>query len=178
MVRQNHYVTQQCRAALLPAAQLAGASRTEVEAFIKAEHGHDKILGVAMQALVADPEAVPVSTQTRALMRLLRFAAGRNFLAFAMAVDFFERSSYEETDPLAKLLGRGGFDKAARQINRHMEINDAGGHENVSFGFLEHMGPVPAAYALEALRLAELVTLVMNSVPAAALDLWSDGPAQ
>ena len=124
---------------------------------MKEENGHDKILNVALKAFTADPDAVPVSLQTKAIMHLLKFAAQRNFLAFAMAVDFFERSSYEKTDPLAQLLIKGGFDKAAKQINRHMEINDAGGHENVACSFLEAMGPCEPAYAFEAMRIAEML---------------------
>lgn len=178
MVRQNHYVTQQCKASLLPAVQTAGRARGQVERFIKEEDGHDKILNVAMTTLAKDPEAVPVSPLTKALMQLLRYAAGRNFLAFAMVVDFFERSTYEDKDPLARLLAKGGFDKAARQINRHMDINDAGEHENVACGFLADMAPVDPPYALEALRIAEAVSLVMNAVPQSALELYrSTNPA-
>lgn len=173
MVRQNHYVTQQCRTSLLPAVEKAGRARAAVERFIQEENGHDKILNVAMKSFAADPDSLPVTAQTKALMTLLRFAAARNFLGFAMVVDGFERSSYEDTDPLAKLLMKGGFDKAARQINRHMDINDAGGHENVALGFLATMGPVPMDYALEALRIAEAVTLVMNAVPQSAIELFA-----
>jgi len=178
MVRQNHYVTQQCKASLLPAVQTAGRARGQVERFIKEEDGHDKILNVAMTTLAKDPAAVPVSPLTRALMQLLRYAAGRNFLAFAMVVDFFERSTYEDKDPLARLLAKGGFDKAARQINRHMDINDAGEHEKVACGFLAPMAPVDPYYAFEALRIAEAVSLVMNAVPQSALALFrSTNPA-
>ncbi|RZA25959.1 MAG: hypothetical protein EOP10_05180 [Proteobacteria bacterium] len=172
LVRQNHYVTQKCQEALLPAVKTAGRAKPLVEAFVKEENGHDLILNVALKALTPDPQAVPVSLQTKAIMHLLKFAAERNFFAFAMAIDFFERSSYEDIDPLAQLLIKGGFDKAAKQINRHMEINDAGGHENVACSFLESMAPCDPAYALEALRIAEMLSLVMNSITSSAIDLY------
>lgn len=172
LVRQNHYVTQKCQEALLPAVQRAGRSSRLVEEFVKAENGHDLILNVALKALTTDPEAVPVSLQTKAIMVLLKFAAERNFLAFAMAVDFFERSSYEKIDPLAQLLIRGGYEKAAKQINRHMEINDAGGHENVACSFLELMAPVSPEFALEAMRIAEMLSVLMNNITSSAVDLY------
>lgn len=172
LVRQNHYVTQKCQEALLPALQTAGRSQKMVESFIKEENGHDLILGVAMKALNADPESVPVSLATKNLMELLKFAAGRNFLAFAIAIEFFERSSYEDKDPLAKLLERGGFDKAAKQINRHMEINDAGAHENVACTFLGPMALCDAEYAREALQIAEVISRVMNTITSSAVDLY------
>ena len=164
LVRQNHYVTQHCRGALLPAKQLGKKAGPMVESFMKQEDGHDLILGAAMKSFAGDPENIPATSSTKALMRLLGYAAGRNFLGFAMAVDFFERSNYRDVDPMAELLIKGGFDKAAKQINRHMEINDAGGHENVACKFLEFMDLTSKDYALEALRIAELTTVVMNSI--------------
>lgn len=172
VVRQNHYVTQKCQESLAPAASIAGQARPQVEHFLKEENGHDLILNAAMKTLVENPEDLPVSTQTKTLMHLLKYAASRNFLAFAMVVDFFERSSYEKIDPLAQLLKKGGFEKAARQVNRHMEINDAGEHENVAAGFLEAMAPCSVEYAREAVRIAEAVSLVMNSVTGSAVDLY------
>lgn len=174
VVRQNHYVTQKCQEALAPATHIAGQARAEVEHFLREENGHDLILNAAMKSLVPDPESLPVSAQTVALMQLLKFAGSRNFLAFAMVVDFFERSSYEKIDPLAQLLKKGGFEKAARQVNRHMEINDAGEHENVGCGFLRTMGPCELNYAKEAIRIAEAVSLVMNSMTGAAVDLYKN----
>lgn len=172
MVRQNHYVTQKCHSSLMPAVAKAGNAAHLVENFIKEENGHDRILNVAMKSFAQEPESVPVSLQTKALMHLLKFAAQRNFLAFAMAVDGFERSSYEETDPLAQLLIKGGFEKAAMQINRHMDINDAGEHENVACSFLQYMAPCDPEYALEAIRIAELITLVMNSLTESTVELF------
>jgi hypothetical protein len=165
-------VTEQCHDSLLPALQIAGRSRPLVEKFIKDEKGHDRILALAMQSFAENPNQIPASDQTKVLMFLLRFAARKNFLAFAMAINFFERSSYEKIDPMAKLLLKGGFEKAARQINRHMEINDAGEHENIACGFLQSMAPCDTDFALEAMRIAEAISLVMNTVPQSALALY------
>jgi hypothetical protein len=164
MVRQNHYVTARCHDALKPALELAQNARTLVLDFMAAEQGHDRILDIAIKSMGTAPEAIPVNSHTMILMDLLQFAAQRNFLAFAMAVDFFERSSYQNADPLAMLLSDGGMKTAARQINKHMDINDAGGHENIAVHFLNFMGPVEQSYAEEALHLAEIITHVMNRI--------------
>ncbi len=169
IVKQNLYVTEKCNSSLAPAVQIAQSARALVEHFIQQEKGHDRLLTTALKSIVEKPEEVPVSIQTITLMNLLKLTAERNFLAFAMAVDFFERSSYEKMDPLALLLLKGGFDEAAKQINRHMDINDAGGHENMGLKFLESMAPCSREYAQEALYLAEAVSLVMNSVTASAV---------
>lgn len=170
LVRQNHFVTQRCRESLSPAAEKSQSARKRVEDFMRAESGHDRILGRALEEFTASPDDIPVSTSTVCLMNLLKLAAETNFLAFAMAIDFFERSSYEETDPLAQLLVKAGFEEAARQINRHKEINDVGEHENVACRFLEPMKPCTPEYAVEALRLAESISLVMSSITKASLN--------
>lgn len=180
MVRQNHYVTQQCQAALLPALEIAAGARDLVERFIKEENGHDRILGVALQSVTEteDSNAMPVSVQTQLLMHLLQFSARKNFLAFAMVVDMFERSTFEKMDPLARLLADGGFTKAASQVNRHKEINDAGDHENVACSFLQFMAPCDSQYALEALRIAEALSLLASSILASAYDLFDNHRAK
>ena len=169
VVRQNHYVTEQCQNALKPALFIAQQAAPMIEEFIDAERGHDKILGKALKHLQANPKEVAVSLQTKALMALLTYVAERNFLAFAMAVDAFERNNYEEIDPIAKLLIDGGFEKAADFINLHMKINDQGEHENVAQQFLRYMAPCEHGYALEALRLMEMLSVVMCTVSQSAL---------
>jgi hypothetical protein len=169
IVKQNLYVTEKCQESLTPALQLAKSARPLIEHFIQQERGHDRLLGAAMKSIAKNPETIPVSPQTVTLMNLLRMAAERNFLAFAIAVDFFERSSYEKMDPLAKLLLKGGFSEAAKQINLHMEINDSGGHENMGLQFLASMAPCDPVYAREAMKIAEAISLVMNSVTRSAI---------
>lgn len=168
LVRQNHYVTEQCQAALDPARTTALQASPLVEEFMAAERGHDKILRKALLHLGKQPEEVPVSIQARALMALLQYLGQRNFLAFTMAVDAFERNNYEEADPLAQLLEKGGFDKAADFVNLHMKINDSGNHENVAQQFLQFMDLCDRDYALEAMRLMELLSVVMSSVSQSA----------
>ena len=172
LVRQNHYVTQKCQKSLLPAVSVAQDAKGLVEEFIAEEKGHDRILNIALKDLSENPESIPASSHTIVLMYLLEYSAQTNFLAFAMIVNFFERSSYQETDPLAQLLIKGGFTKAAKQINHHMEINDAGGHENLALGFLEYMNLCDSDYALEAIHLAELTSMVMSGVTKSAVDLY------
>lgn len=164
LVRQNQYVTQKCQEALSPALAIADRARPQVEKFMEEEFGHDRILGIALKSMVEDPESVPVSPQTRVLMHLLSFTASRNFLAFCLCIDQFERNTYQKMDPLAQLLLSLGFEKAAKQVNAHYEINDAGQHENVALKFLESMPPCEPDYALEAIRLAEIVSLTMACV--------------
>lgn len=171
VVKQNLYVTEQCQSALTPALEVAKSARPRVEHFIREERGHDRLLSAAMKSIAKDPSSVPVSSQTISLMSLLKLAAHRNFLSFAIIVDFFERSTYEKMDPLANLLKKGGFDEAAKQINRHMEINDAGEHENMGLSFLSAMTPCDPQYVREAYRIAEAASLVMNSVSNSAVKL-------
>lgn len=164
MVRQNHYVTERCETALAPALELAKSAKIKVQHFMQEEYGHDRLLKAALLTLTNDPESIPVTSYSKILMDLLQFSARRNFLAFTMIVDFFERSSYQSSDPLAELLSEGGLSAAARHIDRHHAINDAGEHENVAQGFLENMAPVDKNYATEALRLAEATTNAMNLI--------------
>lgn len=164
IMRQNHYITQKCEPVLSAALPLAQNSREEVLHFIRAEAGHDKILAKALKALGAEPEQVPVLNSVSVLMDLFLLVGQRNFLAFSMVVDIFERTSYRDQDPFATALIEGGEAKAASQIEVHREINDSGGHENVAIGFLKDMAPVNADYAVEALRLAELLTQVIHSI--------------
>jgi hypothetical protein len=168
VLRQNHYVTEQCQQALRPALFIAQQAAPFIDEFMTAERGHDKILTKALLHLGAKPDDIEVTVQTKALMALLTYMAERNFLAFAMAVDAFERNNYEEIDPMAKLLIDAGFEKSADFINLHMKINDQGGHENVAQQFLRFMAPCDRAYALEALRLMELLSVVMCSVSKSA----------
>ncbi len=162
LVRQNHFVTQMCDSSLEPALAVARGARAQVEEFRQAERGHDRLLEKAMKTLVADPESVPALASARALMETLRLSASRNLLGFAMVVDIFERSSYHEEEPLSVLLKANGFETAAKQIEVHKKINDAGEHENVSLSFLKRMAPVDAGYAREAMRLAEMATVAIH----------------
>lgn len=167
LVRQNHYVTQKCQRALEPAIGLAQNAAHLVQDFRDEEKGHDKLLERTLIAMGENAESIPVALQTRALMLLLEFCARRNFLAFSMAVDAFERSNYAEVDPLAELLRSRGLDEAAKYVNAHMNINDHGGHENIAKTFLAPMALCSEPYAREAMRLMELVSVVMCTVSSA-----------
>lgn len=163
--KQNEYVTQECNASLEPALAIAGTAEGRVRDFIKAEMGHDKLLGRAMAAFSnVSPEYLQVLPPTNAIMDLLKFAAQNHFLGFCMIVDMFERSAYTDRDPFSKVLEDGGLLDAAKQIEIHKKINDSGSHENVVLGFLEYMGPIEKNYAIEALRIAERATELLHSI--------------
>ncbi len=169
VMRQNHFITEKCEAVLSAALPLAQNAEGSIREFIQAEKGHDKILSRALHSLGADAQQVPVLDCVRVLMELFQLIATRNLLAFSMVVDIFERTSYHGNDPFAKVLQDGGEILAASQIELHRDINDSGGHENVAIGFLKDMQPVSADYAVEALRLSELLTQVIHQLSAETL---------
>ena len=162
ILRQNHFVTQQCDSSLKPALATAQSALEEVKEFIRSEFGHDKILLQAVKSLNPEPEKIEVMPAARALMELLKLSGSRNFLAFALAVDIFERTTYSKRDPLAVLLESGGHKFAAKQIDSHREINDVGGHENLALSFLSEMVPVTEGYAREALHFAEMISFMIQ----------------
>lgn len=170
LVRQNHYVTQKCQEALEPAVHIAGQASPLVQQFMKEERGHDKFLEKALRNLGEEPQNILVSVQTKALMLMLKYIAQRNFLAFSMTVDAFERSNYTHTDPMADLLQKLGYDQAAKYINIHMNINDNGNHENIALNLLEYMDLCDRDYALEALRLMEVLSLIMSTISKSAYE--------
>ena len=65
---------------------------------------------------------------------------------------------------MAQVLNKGGFTKAASQIDKHKDINDEGEHENVALDFIKFMGPCSKDYVIEALKIAELTTHFMNEI--------------
>jgi hypothetical protein len=170
VARQNHYVTQLCDEVLKTALPLSQSAHFEVSEFIQAEVGHDKILTKAIQSLGYEPDQLPLENSVVCLMELFRASAARNLLAFAMVTDIFERTSYRAEDPFASVLKEGGHSYAAKQFDVHRDINDAGEHENVALEFLNFMKPVNTAYAAEALRFAELATLVIHQLSAETLE--------
>lgn len=169
IIRQNHYITEKCDSTLKTALPIAQSAEDEVMEFMQAESGHDKILAKALESVGHTPEQIHTLDAAIAIMEVFRLIAERNFLAFSMVVDIFERTSYESKDPMAAVLSEGGEEKAAARMDTHREINDAGEHENVALSFLQYMNAVDANYAQEALYLAELATLVIHQVSADTL---------
>ena len=135
-----------------------------MQGFIRAEKGHNIILEGALKSIGFTPDQLPVVEAVQVLMNLFGLIAKQNFLAFACMVDMFERNSYAKRDPLASLVEYGGLFEAGEKLNLHKDINDKGEHENVALRFLQFMAPVSKEYAVEALQLAELATLVMHQV--------------
>lgn len=171
VLRQNHYITEQCESVLSEALKISKNATEDVQNFIQAESGHDKILAKAVSSLGVSPEETPVLSSAIALMEVFRFVAQRNLLAFAMVVDIFERTSYQDVDPMAKVLNDGGESVAGRQIDIHRDINDSGGHENVALDFISNMQAVDESYAREALQLSELATLVIHQLSPETIDI-------
>ena len=170
VMRQNHYITQKCEWVLTAAFDLAQNAKTEVEEFVSAEKGHDKILDKALSSMGFKADEVKALDSTIVLMELFYLIAKKNFLAFSMVVDIFERTSYLEEDPFAAVLQKGGQTSAAAKIETHREINDMGGHENVAIEFLSNMKPVNQNYSIEAVRLAELLTIVIHFISLETID--------
>lgn len=170
ILRQNHYVTVRCEEVVSAALPIALSADQEINEFIQAESGHDKIIGKAISSLGQQVEKVPVIEVSKVLMDYFKFAAQKNLLAFSAVVDVFERSSYRKEDPFATLLKTGGLNQAGDMVDVHREINDSGDHENVAMGFLKNMKPLTESYALEALRMAELNTLIIHQHSKALLD--------
>ncbi|MES2768724.1 MAG: hypothetical protein V4596_06210 [Bdellovibrionota bacterium] len=162
VLRQNHYVTTRCKEVLSAAIPIAQSVKKEIEEFIEAEAGHDRIIMKGLKTLNPNPENIAVLEASTVLMDLFKFIAQRNLLAFSAVVDVFERTSYREEDPLASILKKEGMHEASRMVDIHREINDKGDHENVALKFLSAMKPVSREYAIETLRVAELNTLVVH----------------
>ncbi|MES2504016.1 MAG: hypothetical protein V4534_03975 [Myxococcota bacterium] len=165
LVRQNHYVTEQCQSSLEPAMDLAGSAAQDLASFMNAERGHDKLLGRSLLALNAQSPSWAALDATQALMNILRVSAEKNFLAFCINLDFFEKPQFKEKDGLAELLENSAEFTAAKSLHIHKKINDEGGHESVPLTLLTHMRPVDKVYAHQALCLAELASFAIAQIP-------------
>lgn len=171
IIKQNHYVTQHCKRILTSAMTTAQSSRNLVEEFMTEENGHDLLLKRALSLICDDPSEVPLQASVITLIEVFVALAKRNFLAFTMLLDIFERSTYTEEDPFATTLKAGGQFKAAEVLNKHFLINEEGDHENVALGFLVNMASVDRGYAEETLRLMEMVTAVVYEVSKESIEL-------
>lgn len=166
IVRQNHYITQMCHEALRPALALSQSSEAKLDQFMEAEKDHDLILGRALTSLGFEPENVEVLNATESLMKMLRTCAETNFMAFAMAMDLFEKPQIRSMHSLAEVLMNGNFETAARCLQKHKDIIDTGEHESISVELLSPMVPVSRVYVEQAVRLVETLSHIMNQVSA------------
>ncbi len=164
MIRQNHYVTSRCISCVEPALNIAQSSKSEVEDFIKEERGHDIIMEKAIEASGFEASKLPVTLKARVIMDLLQFAASTNYLAFAILIDFFERSNFSGKDPLGELLSDIGLKDSAKLVNRHLQINEMGEHDSVSLDLLKKVGLVSQDYLKEALAIGELTSVFSNGL--------------
>jgi len=165
IVRQNHYVTAECQASLAPAIEIAQSQKSVIREFMNEEKGHDAILAGSLKAMGYAAEHVPLTPAVINLMSLLERCATHNFLAFCMALDFFEKPQFKNQDSLAEMLSKTGESLASRGLQAHKNINDHGEHEGFSGKLLSAMKPVTADYAVQALKMAELVSSSIAQVP-------------
>jgi hypothetical protein len=99
------------------------------------------------------------------LMHVFEQTARTNFLGFCLSLDFFEKPEFKDIDSLAQALANINAEKASRALQAHKNINDHGEHEGFPRQLLEAMAPVDKDCALQALRMAELVSYYISQVP-------------
>lgn len=172
IVYQNYYVTAECQNSLAPALSLSKSAFSKLNDFMDDEKGHDLLLLRALSALQTSPEHLYLSNSTKNIMSILKQLGSTSFLGFCLAIDFFEKPSFDEVDPLTELLRHFHHDIAASCLQKHKTINDDGGHECISLDLLSHMNLVDKDYALFAIRLSEVLTDEMTSVTADLLNLF------
>lgn len=162
VISQNLFVTQRCDEALSAALPRAGAGESVLMDFIASERGHDRIMEAALRELPqVSPGALDVHPSTADLMDVFTRVAQNHFLAFAFAVNLFERPHVGEVHPLTALLRKFGFVAAAEKYEQHHQINEAGDHDQVGLELIREMPPVTRKYAEKALRWGELMTHTM-----------------
>lgn len=155
VVRQNHYVTERCQAALTPALGLHQGARPRIEAFLREERGHDRLLASSLDELGRRPSEWPVLPATVHLMDVFESSAGRNLVAFAFLVDMFERTPASGRNPVVEALLEIGHKEAALPLQKHAAINARGGHHQEAMEILAAAGAIPESCAREAVALAE-----------------------
>ncbi len=162
LVRQSHFITSRCEAAVTPALSVLPQLADDVARFLVEERGHDALMEKALKAFgIASPGVLPLLPAYAAMMGALIEAASGSALGFALALDTFEgvdvttdQSSY------AKLVAEApGGAQAAVWIDQHHKINRAGGHGAFGFGLAQKIAPLSAAELVAALRLSESLHL-------------------
>lgn len=172
IVSQNLHVTRKAHEVLSAALPRAGSGEEALMDFIKAETGHDRIMQAALEAFdqsEMETWATEVHPATRGLMETFRHVAQNHFLAFALAVNLFERPHAEKVHPLTTLLRKFGYGLAAARYEQHHEINEAGDHDQIGLDLVRGMQPVSRAYAEDALRWGELMTRAVTAHSASLL---------
>lgn len=169
IVYQNYYVTAKCQESLEPATALAQSATDFLTDFMRDEEGHDLLMMRAVSSLDNSPKDLYLAESTQNIMRLLKVSGQMNFLAFGLAVDFFEKPNFGTTDPLAELLLFHGQTVAADCLQKHKDINDGGEHDAMALDLLSSMKPVTKDFALFAIHLAEILTDEMTAVTAELL---------
>lgn len=164
LLRQNHFVTETCESILTPAVARHPRSAEKVREFINEEKGHDKILRHAIESMDLEVQTIEVLPSVRALTDFFRQQAETDILAFAGIVDMFERSSPGHEHPLARVLRLNGYDKAAKAIQNHANINIQGEHHNEGLEIISDLGGISQAHGknlIEKIHRATVLVLEM-----------------
>ena len=119
--------------------------------FIGEERGHDKMLDKALDSMSGQRQEEIVFPETKKLMEVFERTAEENYLGFCFCVDIFEKPTYSEKHPLADRLKESGCDTAAQLIQKHADINQDGGHDQMALELLEKVGGATYAVASDAL---------------------------
>jgi hypothetical protein len=168
---QTLEVTRKCEDILSPALSIAGPSRKKLEAFIRSERGHDRILTQARDNIGCEgefhSEVIPI---VELVLNLFKLAAQTDFLAFSFAVAIFEQGSHDGNDPFAELLRSGGLDQSAKQIQKHFDINETGVHDAIGIALLRESPPISFDQARYSASLCELISKTFNQMTAELLD--------
>lgn len=172
LVKQTAHIQENSKTALIAANYIAGMAQEELISFINQESVHPEILDCALNALSNKPSNLEITPPTQSLIAILEFIASRNFLAFTFAIDALARRSEEELEQVVDQLRFLGNEQDARLIDQHLQTNDSQAKESSPLMFLDPMRPVSSQYAKEALKLAELVTLLMNSIAPSTIEVF------
>lgn len=173
IVYQNYYVTAMCQSSLSAAENSAQNAKSDLHNFMQDEDGHDLLMMRAVHSLQKQTDQIYLAQSTKNIMSLLKQSGQYNFLSFCIAIDFFEKPNFDETDPLADLLLFHQKIVAADCLQKHKNINDDGKHDSIALQFLKPMKPINRDSALFAIRLAEILTDEMTSVTSEILDLFN-----
>ena len=175
ILRQNHEVTRQCRSCITPARERTNEPE-KVDQFLDSEAGHDLMLQKAVESLGYKVETIPVVSSVQGLLGLLAYAAEKNFLAFCCMLPMFERDDYATKDRLATVLEAGGCIAAAKQVQRHKDINGTAGHDDMGWALLaSNTNAISATQLTATVHLVEVASRFMNRISFDIETSWQEG---
>lgn len=163
LMRQTHYITCKFQEYAPYALRCFPEALQEIEAFIREEVGHDKLMSNSLKALRChQPEKVGVLPEIALLMDLFRFASDNFPLAFACLISFFEGMSYTESDPIADVLLKSSCPEAAKGYQIHFNINKEHQHKDTALHLLQKLPPRNKQEVIATARTVELAAKLGN----------------